>query len=132
MVKPRTHRLDIYGADIYLATTKGQWRKLARRGIASLDTEAPEAAGLSQFATFHPNDGGLSTPVLVLWVDAAAHKSAGELVDTLAHEASHAAGQLLAHVGHDHRGTDEPHAYLVGWLTRWLWENVGWSEPAST
>jgi hypothetical protein len=45
------------------------------------------------------------------------------LVGTCAHEASHAAGRILASIGHTVDETDEPHAYLVEWLARWLWEH---------
>jgi hypothetical protein len=117
------HTLDVYGAEIHLATTRRDWATLRRR-LNFLDG-VPEAAGMSTFATFHPKGGGLTVPHLVLWLDLKAHKTKLELVDTCAHEASHAAGQLLDHIGHDIRGTDEPHAYLVGWLTRWLLEQVG-------
>lgn len=47
-----------------------------------------------------------------------------DLVETCSHESAHAANQILEYIGHDHRGTDEPHAYLTGWLTRWVWEGV--------
>lgn len=120
----RSHRLDVYGADLYLATTKHEWQTLGRR-ISTLEREVPEAAGSSIFATFHPNDGSRSVPVLILWLDLAAHASSSDLVNTIAHEASHAAGQLLDYLGHDIRGTDEPHAYLVGWLAAWMWDNAG-------
>jgi hypothetical protein len=126
MTKPRTHTLDIYRAELHMATDRRAWAALRRR-FPYLD-KAPAAAGLSQFATFHPNDGGHTVPILVLWVDVKAHRGAGELVETCAHEASHAASQLFEHVGHDVKGTDEPHAYLVGWLTRWLWEGCEASE----
>jgi hypothetical protein len=117
------HTLDIYGAEIHLATTKRDWTTLRRR-FKFLD-DAPESAGLSQFATFHPKGGGITVPHLVLWLDLKAHQTRLDLIDTCAHEAAHAAGQLFEHIGHDIRGTDEPHAYLVGWLTRWMLEQVG-------
>jgi hypothetical protein len=118
------HTHDIYGAELHLATTRRDWTTL-RRKLDFLDKGSPEAAGFAQFATFHPKGGGIVIPHLVLFIDVKAHKTQLDLIDTCAHEASHAAGQLLEHIGHDHRGTDEPHAYLVGWLTRWLVERVG-------
>lgn len=125
-----THTLDIYGADLYLGTSAKDWKKLRKRGLP-VDENAPEAAGLSQFATFHPDDGGLTKPVVILWLDLAAHRTVGDLVDTIAHEAAHAAGQLLEHVGHTPRGTDEPMAYLVGWLARWMWDQAGAARSAA-
>ncbi|HET7386988.1 MAG TPA: hypothetical protein VFJ19_10035 [Nocardioidaceae bacterium] len=57
----RHHTLDIYGAELYLATTRKQWKALRRR----LDFKAPEAVGIAQFATFHPKGGGITVPHLV-------------------------------------------------------------------
>lgn len=119
----RSHRLDIYGADLHLATTKAEWRTLTRR-IPDLDNEPPEAAGLVWFATLVPDGPGLHIPTLVIWLDLDNHSSVSDLVDTIAHEASHAAGGLLEHVGHSFTGSDEPHAYLIGWLARWMWDTA--------
>ena len=111
-------RLDIYDVDLYAATDMRQWRALRRR-LTFLD-ETPSGAGMSQFAVWEPANG-LDRPVIVLFVDVARHDEPG-LVNTCAHEASHAASQLFDHFGHHPSGTDEPTAYLVGWLTQWLWE----------
>lgn len=116
------HRLDIYDAQLYLATDKRQWQALRRRA-SFIDTKAPDSAGLAHFATWHPNDGGMTLPVVVLWINLAQHQNLADLADTLAHEASHAAGQLLDHVGHRPGAVDEPQAYLVGWLVRWMWDH---------
>ena len=120
MPKPRHHVLDIYGVHVHLATSKKQWKRL-RRELTFLN-EKPEALGLSAFATFHPDAAAPPVPHLVFWLDLPALTNPGDLIDTCAHEAAHGANQILDHVGHDTRGTDEPSAYLVGWLTRWLWE----------
>lgn len=119
----RSHQLDVYDVELHLATNRRDWSTLRRR-LPFLDKGAPESAGMSQLATWHPKKRGLPQPIVVLWVDLANHLTSSELVDTLAHEASHAAGQILDRVGHEVKGVDEPHAYLVGWLTRWLWDNV--------
>lgn len=120
----RTHRLDVYDTDLYLATNKREWSALARR-IKTIDKSAPDAAGCSVFATFHPDDGSLTRPCLIFWLDLAAHTNSAEVVNTIAHEATHGASQLLDHIGHDTRGTDEPSAYLTGWLAEWMWTNGG-------
>lgn len=125
----RSHSLDIYGADIYLATTKRDWSVL-RRKVKSLDAKAPDSAGQATFATFQPNSGGLTVPVVIFWLDVKEHKTTVELIDTCAHEATHAAAALFEHIGHAPAANDEPHAYLVGWLTAWLWEQAGWSADA--
>lgn len=118
------HVLDIYGVHIDLATTRREWATLRRR-LSFLDKDPSNYAGLTSFAVWEPPKGsGLATPHLVFWVDTVRHPTQAELIDTLAHEASHGAGRILDNVEHKVDGTDEPHAYLVGWLTRWLWEAV--------
>lgn len=125
------HTLDIYDAQLYLATDRRQWRAIRRRATF-IDDQAPNSAGLAHFATWHPDDGGMTLPVLVLWVNLAQHRTLADLADTLAHEASHAASQLLHHVGHQPSAVDEPHAYLVGWLTRWMWSHCdAWAREHS-
>ena len=121
MSKPHTHQLDIYGVELSLATNKRQWSILRRR-LSFVSKKAPQSVGLSHFACWEPK-AGIPVPVLVFWIDLAALAGdAAALVDTCAHEASHGANQILGWIGHDIRGTDEPHAYLTGWLTRWIWE----------
>lgn len=115
----RHHTLDVYGAELYCATTKREWAAM-RRKMTWLD-KTPESAGLASFAIWKPKGPGLAVPTLVLWIDAEAHTDPAELVDTCAHEASHAVSQLMEYIGHTPVGTDEPSAYLVGWLAKWLW-----------
>lgn len=122
MTRPARHKLDVYGIELALATDAPQWATLARQ-LTFLDAETPEDAGQSTFAVWQPDTGPV-TPHLVIWVAANSHVSLAGLVDTLAHEASHGAGQILQWIGHEVEGTDEPHAYLVGWLTRWLFDNI--------
>lgn len=118
------HTLDIYDADLHLVTTPAAWTQL-RKTLDHLDAEVPDSAGLVQFSTFEPDDGTLNTPVLVIWINQAQHADTLQLIDTVAHEATHAAGELLEHIGHQIKGTDEPHAYLVGWITRWILGHLG-------
>lgn len=117
----RHHTLDVYGVELHLATNRREWATLRRR-LDFLDKKAPESLGFAQWATWKPNGPGKVVPHLVLWVHLADH--AGdviELVDTCAHEAAHGASEILGWTGHNKAG-DEPHAYLVGWLTRWMFE----------
>lgn len=118
------HTLDVYDADLHLVTTPQAWRRL-RKTLTFLDEQVPDSAGLVQFSTFEPDDGTLNTPILVIWINQAQHSNRLQLVDTVAHEATHAAGELLEHIGHQIKGSDEPHAYLVGWLTRWILGHLG-------
>ena len=121
-VRPHRHHLDIYDADLWLATNASQWRALARMIGDVIEDDPPDLAGQATFATFHPDDGGMVTPTSVLWIAVAAHKTPAELVNTCAHEAAHAAGHLLGHIGQEYGDANEAHAYLVGWLTQWMWE----------
>jgi hypothetical protein len=119
-----THTLDIYGTDLHLATTKAGWRRLAKRVKGATSKTPPEDLGSSTFATRHPANGGPVRPTLILWVHATRHDTTAGLVDTIAHEAAHAASHLMEYVGHDNRGTDEPSAYLTGWLAGWMWDRI--------
>jgi hypothetical protein len=117
------HRLDIYEADLYLATDKAAWKAM-RRQLDWLNKAVPECGGQAQFTTVE-DDNGIHVPTLALWINRAAHPDVGALVNTIAHEAVHAAGQLLNNTGHRpiDVGEDEPLAYLTGWLTQWIWDN---------
>lgn len=118
MSAPAFHTLDIYDVELHLASTAGQWKKL-RKHLDFLAETAPTAQGQATFATWTPREGA-ATPVVVLWVNATAHHSQPELIDTCAHEATHAAQLILEFIGHQPQGVDEPSAYLIGWLTRWM------------
>lgn len=118
----RRHTLDIYGTELYLATNRRDWATLRRR-LAFLD-KVPDSAGRACWAIHLPNDGSVTTSHLALWVDKAAHRTDLDLIATAAHEAAHGVAQLFEWIGHEVKGTDEPSAYLVGWLTRWIVEGV--------
>lgn len=109
----RSHLLDIYGIWIHLATDPRQWRSLQRHFTSPEDV--PTVLG---FAGWRDGD-------IVLFVDLGAHTGDTlALVDTVAHEATHAAGAILDHVGEQYDGTSEALAYLVGWLTKWVWQHI--------
>lgn len=119
----KRHTLDIYDTELYLVTNRRDWATLRRR-LSFLD-KVPESAGLASFATWQPKGGGITISHLVLWIDKAAHHEDDlDLINTAAHEASHGVGQLFEWIGHEVKGTDEPSAYLVGWLTRWIIEGT--------
>lgn len=118
---PRRHRLDIYDVSLTLATTRRDWATI-RRIIKPL-TAKPTSLGLTQRLTWQPKGDGIPEEHYVFWIDTATiGDDHGQLIDTCAHEAVHAANLILDWVGHPIAALDEPHAYLTGWLTRWLWE----------
>ncbi len=118
----RRHTLDIYGTELYLVTNRRDWATLRRR-LSFLD-KAPDSAGRACFALFEPKSGGITTSHLAIWIDKAAHKTDLDIIDTAAHEASHGASDIFDWIGHETGASDEPCAYLVGWLTRWIVEGV--------
>ena len=130
---PVHHLLDIYDTHLHLATNRRAWATLRRR-YPGLVEEAPDSMGWCRMATFHPKGGAASQLHLVLYINLAQHQDGlDELVNTCAHEATHAALSLQDHIGHDPRGSaDEPTAYLAGWITGWIWRNLPDPEPATT
>jgi hypothetical protein len=115
----RSYVLDIYGTHLHLATKPKQWRRLARKYDNLIDqNDSPGSV------TLFVDTEALNRIHLAVWVDVAAHDGDGaQLIETVAHEATHAAAQLLDHIGQP-PGDSEALAYLTGWLTRWLWEAV--------
>lgn len=108
---PARHKLDMWPATVWCASTKGQLRKAAKAvGIA---LELGDHAGCT--FTLSTEAEGLQ---MVVYVDTKG-VSLGALVDTCAHEASHVADRLFEEIEERIPGT-ETRAYLVGWLTRWL------------
>lgn len=117
------HTLDIYGVTLHLVTTRTDLTRLRKR----LDflPERIEDSGLTQFAQVYRQAGSmLCSPHVVIWVDEAQHADTAELVETYAHEAAHAAGQICEYISHPVTANDEPFAWLVGWITRWLWSQA--------
>lgn len=106
------YHIDIYGTDLFCVTTKKQWKQLRKR----LPWIGRVPSGVGQVSS------APSENTVVIWLKP--HDNPAEHVDTCGHEASHAAGRILQSIGHNVDATDEPHAYLCGWITRWLWENT--------
>lgn len=120
MSKPFDHFLEVYGLHLHLATDVKAWRKLNKRVSDSLHTKKPDASGLVEIGTF-TTQRGMHMPHVYIFINVGAHEDIEGLVDTIAHEASHAAGAIAEHIGHPIAPVDEPVAYLVGWITRWLY-----------
>lgn len=122
MTRRRFHstRIDPYGYDLHAAYTDNQWAAAVRAfGVP----DDPGAAGRTDTLTWEPHD--LSAPaalVWVVWIDSTKLADPATRVNTIAHEATHVAAALHDHIG-DTNTTGEPFAYLVGWITGWLWGN---------
>jgi hypothetical protein len=117
--KPTHHQIEVYGAELHIATSLKAWAKLRKR-IDSLDEE-PGGLGFTSL-DLHESELGATWPHLSIFVDLAAHgDDQPMLVNTCAHEAAHAAGLLLDHIGEQYGGRSEAHAYLVGAIAASIW-----------
>lgn len=119
MSKPASHQLDVYGCWIHLATDRRAWSTLRRR-VKSLDPKPSDAAGAVTYTKFS-SDAGRHVQHYVVWINLAAVFDDHDLLDTVAHEACHVSATLLEHIGQP-GGDSEALAYLVGWITVWLWK----------
>lgn len=114
MSKPLSHLMDVYSAWLHLATTRAQYRQIGKS--RNLAVSKVKSAGLTEMFT-HARSGLVEFSV---YVDTR-HQTAEELLELCAHEATHVAGMLLDRCGTAYDGESETLAYLVGWLTMWLW-----------
>ena len=113
------HRLDIYGHELFVTTTKRGWSNIQRLfAFHDVDTTA---AGQTHSGQLQPDDGSPNVNAIAIYINAN-HGNEAEHIDTCAHEAAHAAEAILEGTKIPTGG--EPLAYLTGWLTRWLWENT--------
>lgn len=114
------HTLDIYGTQLHAAYTQRGWATLTR---LNPDLTPHDELGLG--GVDDSRDADTDQQHLWIWVAANRHHDTGELVDTLSHEATHAAMFILQrhHVDVE-ASTHEPLAYLVGWLAAWLLRNM--------
>lgn len=101
-----TTTLEPYGIAFHLATTPREWASLRRRipGLPELETQS-----------------GLTCQRANPWTIAvyiAPGQDRASRIDTIAHEAAHVAAFIYDTIGAEH--TDEPFAWLMGYLVRWL------------
>lgn len=122
MAKLRSHKLDIYGAWLHVATDTKSYRAMRKR-LPSLDKD-PEAHGAVSI-TLHTGENGKVTPHLSVWLDLAATEDHADLVNLISHEATHVAVALLDHIGQGYDSdSSEALAYLVGFVSEWLWQTA--------
>lgn len=117
MAKVRSHQVDVYGAWLHAVTTPRGWAKLAK-DVDSLPEIEEGALGFTSRDV--DDDGGVH---LSVYVDAKRLvDNPAALTEVLAHEAAHAAGMLLDHIGQEYDGESEAFAYLIGFIAAWLYE----------
>lgn len=122
MGKPRSHLLDVYDCWVHVATDRRQLATLRQQYGPKSIPKQDEAwfGGTTQFRV-EPIDGP-DINHYVVYIDIASHRGNGaEIVNTCAHEATHAAALILDATSTEYDGNSEPLAWLVGWLTRWIW-----------
>lgn len=116
VAKLRHHQLDIYGVWLHSATTHKAWRKLRKSTLDSLPELEDGALGFTSRDI--EDDGAVHISV---FIDAARLVDNPQgLVEILAHEATHAGGMLLDHVGQEYDGESEALAFLVGFIAAWV------------
>ena len=109
------HRLDIYGIDIYLARNTSEWAAIRRKVPEyELGPRPDERA-----RTTHMIDDD----AIIFWLRSEDIDPLNDISDC-AHEATHAAGFLFHAMGQKQDARSEPFAYLVGWLTAWLYQHT--------
>jgi hypothetical protein len=115
--------LDLYRVNLHVATNPAQLRDL--RKDFELEDIGEHVGGAT--TGFLGDTDGVSSYHVVWWIAAGSHEpeDLGRLVNTVAHEAAHGAAAIWKWIGADidvEILRDEPYAYLVGFLTEWLWE----------
>lgn len=121
----RAHLLDVYDCWLHVATDRRQVAQLRRKhGKAKVPPQDSGEFGSTLRFREQPAD----RPEInhwIIYVDVAAHRSnQGALLNTIAHEAAHAAAGILDSTGTEYDGNSEPLAWLVGWLVEWVWTSV--------
>lgn len=122
MTKPRSHLLDVYDCWLHLATNETEWATLCKQHDGALDDE-PNSGGITQMFVDTEDH---HRPHVAIYLDPTVVKDGGRwLIDTLTHEATHVAAQLLDHIGQKaDRHDSEALAYLAGWVAGWMWESL--------
>ena len=112
------HTLDIYGTHLHAAYTNRDWNQLRREHPGAYLDKANTLGLGATYDGRDPNDQHHQW----IWVGLNNHHgNPAELIDTCAHEATHAALNIThRHAFNPTAGNGEPLAYLVGWLTTWL------------
>ena len=124
-MKTQNNKIDIYGVDLYIVYSESEYKKLTTKINNQLkDTQTLNYPSNTVAATgyFLPSDA-MGSPVVIFAVNMGTFTRL-QLVNISAHEATHAAGFILEGIDAEYNGDSEPFAYLVAWLTAWLYEQI--------
>lgn len=125
MSTPRSHLLDIYDCWLHLALDRRQLASLRRKHG---NTKIPNLDRGSFGMLIQFRDSPADRPDVnhyVIYLDVAQHRgNTSQLIDTIAHEATHLAAGILDSTNASYDGDSEPLAWMVGWLTRWVWDGL--------
>lgn len=124
----RHHRLDLYDVDLWLVTRPRDLTEVLT-SIQVEPDERTEWASVGQVQTYWRGELGKEPPQhhLVICIDVPALKKDRDrerLLKVVVHEATHAGAMVLDYINEGYDGESEPLAYLVGWITTWLWREV--------
>lgn len=119
----RGKRIDPYGVTLYVGFTGFERDELCEKFDLKFEDDCAGAVYIST----HVRTGKTCVTVLI---DGQYARSRGTafLVDTIAHESTHAAGTILKHVGQKHDGRTEAFAYLVGFIAGHIYKE--WEKRA--
>lgn len=119
-----SHTLDIYDTNLHLCWRRDQVARL-RKDMPGTD-EIPVDSDGATITVLELLEGGGNAQHLIVWVDrkGLADRPHSQLVNTCAHEASHVAGSILSRLNANTDPSEEHVAYLIGWVTEWIWDNL--------
>lgn len=113
------HRLDAYGAWLYLARSRRDVTALRRK----LNLDPLMSANYGASTICGCDKAGNAEPHLVIFIDVSKHETTPALVDTIGHEVMHTALSLFEHIGETLTADCEPLAYLAGFMAAWTFDH---------
>lgn len=115
MSGPTLAYVPLFMSALWVASDKKQWRVL-RESFKDL---AKKPKGMGVTCERGDEDGWH----VIIYVAQGKHDNEIDLIDTVAHEANHAASDILKQVGEKKR-TREVEAYLTGWIAGEVWRHL--------
>jgi len=113
----RAKRLDPYGVQLHLSFDEEEWKRIGRFYHLNDWEDGPEGGGRTEDSW----DDVMNVYHVIVYVELVKRTDA-YIINTISHEAVHAAGMVLSHSGQDYDGMTEAFAYLVGFIAEYVWE----------